>query len=196
MRAAESRTPTRWLLILLGNKQPDDLISKRYAKDLKAYIITLKFSDFSLLPKGFIDSISYGGDLFELRVDLLQDASVGDTAIPPLEYVKTQLQILQQSTSLPILFTVRRVLQGGKFPDGDTQEALALMNLAVILGCQYIDVEITWPSAIIERILTTKQDSKLVALYHEFSGNVRWTSQRLQDKCLAAEAIGGMLATS
>jgi hypothetical protein len=30
-----------------------------------------------------------------------------------------------------------------------------------------------------------------VASYYEFSGNVRWTSQRLQDKCLAAGATGG-----
>jgi hypothetical protein len=30
------------------NRQSDDLISKRYAKDLKTYIITLKFTDFSL----------------------------------------------------------------------------------------------------------------------------------------------------
>ena len=67
------------------NKQPDDLISQRYAKDLKAYIITLKFLDFSLLPKGFIDSISYGGDLFEFRADLPQDASAGETAIRSLE---------------------------------------------------------------------------------------------------------------
>ena len=134
--------------------------------------------------------------MFEFRADLLQDASASETAIPSLEYVKTQLQILQQLTSLPILFTVRTVSQGGKFPDGAAQEALALVKLALSLGCQYIDAAITWPSAIIKSILATKENSKIVASYREFSGNVRWTSQRLQDKCLAAEAIGGMLPTS
>lgn len=118
------------------NKQADDLISQRYAKGFKTYIVTLKFSDFSLLPKGFIDRISYGGDLLEFRADLLRDASAGETAIPSLEYVKTQLQILQQLTSLPILFTVRTVSQGGKFPGGTAQEALALMKLVVTLGCE------------------------------------------------------------
>jgi 3-dehydroquinate dehydratase type I len=179
------------------NKQFDDLISQRYTKDLKTYIITLNFSDFSLIFKGLIDNISYGGDLFEFRADLLQDASAGETAIPSLEYVKIQLQILQQLTTLPILFTVRKVSRGGKFPDGAAQEALDLMKLAVTLGCKYIDVEITWPSStIIESILAANENSTIVASYHELSGNVRWTSQQLQNKCLVAEAIGGMLPTS
>jgi 3-dehydroquinate dehydratase len=99
-------------------------------------------------------------------------------------------------TGLLILFTVRTVSQGGKFPDEATQDALALMKLAVTLGCQYMDMEITWPSAVIESILVAKENSKIVASYHEFSRNVRLTSQRLQDKCLAAEAISGMLPTS
>jgi hypothetical protein len=86
------------------NKRPDDPISQSYAKDLKTYIITLKFSDFSLIPKGIINSISYGGELFEFRADLLQDLSTGEIAVPSLECVKTQSQILQQLTSLPIPF--------------------------------------------------------------------------------------------
>jgi pentafunctional AROM polypeptide len=106
--------------------------------------------------------------LFEFRADLLQDASAGETAVPSLEYVKTQLQILQQSTGLPILFTVRTVSQRGKFPDGATEEALALMKLAVTLGCQYIDVEIAWPSAIIESILAAKENPKIVASFTSF----------------------------
>ena len=178
-----------------ADKLYKDLISQRYTEGLKTYIITLKFSDFTLLDRELLDQISYGGDLWEFRADLLEHPSFEQTRIPPLEHVKNQLQTLRSLTTLPVLFTVRTISQGGKFPDNAAQEALALMKLAVEVGCEYIDVELDWPSFVVEDIRASKGGSKIVASYHESSGNVRWTSEALQEKCRAADAIGGMAAT-
>lgn len=179
-----------------ANKLCQDLISQRYAEGLKTYIITLKFPDFTLLDRELLDQISYGGDLWEFRADLLECPSSEQTGIPPLEHVRSQLQTLRSLTTLPVLFTVRTVSQGGKFPNNASQEALALMKLAVEVGCEYIDVELDWPSFVFQDIRACKGSSKIIASYHEFSGNIRWTSTALQEKCTAADAIGGMPSTS
>jgi len=119
---------------------------------------------------------------------------IGQTGAPPFEHVKSQLQILRSLKNLPALFIVRTISHGGRFPDDASQEALALMKLAVELGCEYIDVGITWPPFLTKDIRASKDDSMIIASYHDFFGDLRWTGQELQEKYLAADAIGGMSA--
>lgn len=165
-----------------------DLISTRYSAGLRTYIITLKFPDLELAADR-LEKISYGGDCWEFRVDLLGPPSI---AIPPVDYVRQQLRVLQElPRRLPILFTVRTVSQGGRFPDDAAHEALELMKLAVEKGCEYIDVEMSWPSSVIDGILAAKGEAKIVASFHEFDGSIKWTSQAVNDMCAAANAVGG-----
>lgn len=171
-----------------------DLISRRYSEGLKTYLITLKFPNLAE-AQDYLEEISYGGDCWEFRVDLLNFSSVAkETNIPSVDFVRSQLRILQEMPRrLPILFTVRTISQGGKFPDDAGREALELMKLAAQLGCEYIDVEITWPSFVLDGVLAAKGKAKIVASFHEFTGELKWTSLELRDKCIAAEAVGGML---
>ncbi|EXJ86306.1 hypothetical protein A1O3_03257 [Capronia epimyces CBS 606.96] len=170
-----------------------DVISQRYRKGLHTYIITLKFPDLSVVHQDDLERIGYGGDVWEFRADLLECPLLGKTAVQPIQFIRNQLQILQRSTQLPILFTVRTVSQGGRFPDDAAHEALALMKLAVELGCAYIDVEINWPAFVIDEIRALVTSSRIVASYHELSTNVRWTSAVLQEKLVALDAVGDVL---
>lgn len=175
-----------------GKKLSGDLISQRYAQGLRTYIITLKFPDLSFVERDTIARIGYGGDLWEFRVDLLK-SQPGQPGIPSLQFVRKQLQTLRHLSDLPILFTVRTVSQGGNFPDGAEKEALPLIRLALELECEYIDVEISWMEDIIKSVQSMKGRSRIVASDHVFKASMKWTSQELHEKCLKAEAIGGML---
>lgn len=172
-----------------------DLITKRYLNGLRTYIITLNFSDLSVIPQDTISRIEHGGDIWEFRADLLGFHDSG-MSMPTSEYIQTQLRILRHMSKLPILFTVRTVAQGGKFPDNAFKEAIALMKLAVEFGCEYIDVEIDSPRHLIEEIQAIKGNSKIVASYHDFDSALKWTSRDLENTCSKAEAIGGSLPIS
>jgi 3-dehydroquinate dehydratase type I len=169
-----------------------DIIFENYASKEQTFIIPLTFPNINH-AKPIIERISYGGDLWELRVDLLSPAAADMTSVnlPSPEYVKDQVQALQSMSDLPILFTIRTKSQGGKFPDDAVYEAMELMLLAVTCGIQYIDVEIEWPQTLLDEIISKKKSTKLVASYHSWTGDIRWTSQELQKRFKAANDFGG-----
>lgn len=169
-----------------------DILFANFAAGKQTFIIPLTFTDINQ-AKDIITRIGYGGDVWELRVDLLTPTSdaLGETNLPPLDYVESQVKSLQAMSSHPILFTIRTKSQGGKFPDSASQEALDLMLLAIRCGIDYIDVEIEWPQQVIDELVAARGDSKLVASYHSWTGEIRWTSQELKDKFAAAKQFGG-----
>ena len=175
-----------------------DIISANFAEGKQTFIIPLTIKDVNDLKKN-VDRIGYGGDIWELRVDLLSPSSepLGRENTPPLDYVRQQIMSLQAMSELPILFTIRTFSQGGKFPDNAADEARALMELAIQLGIEYLDVEIEWPPSLIDAISRRKgKTSKVVASYHSWTGKVAWTSQELDEKFRAADAFGGMVHLS
>ncbi|KAM5356464.1 hypothetical protein ACJ41O_003110 [Fusarium nematophilum] len=163
----------------------------------QTFIIPLTYPDISL-GAADIPRISYGGDIWEVRADLLTPSAepLGPSNLPPLAYVRSQLQLLQHLSQLPILFTIRTVSQGGKFPDTAEEEALDLMLMAVDEGCRYIDVEIEWPRKLIATLVEKKGDAKLVASFHDWTGGVRWTSDLLQEKFVIADEFGDIIKLS
>ncbi|KIJ39397.1 hypothetical protein M422DRAFT_257714 [Sphaerobolus stellatus SS14] len=105
-----------------------------------------------------LEELSYGSDAIEPRVDLLSED--GNATVPnvlSLGYVAAQGVALRRNTLLPIIYTVRTVSQGGLFPDDGEEAVLALMNLGIRMGCEYIDVMIGWSAKL-----------------QEASGNMRW----------------------
>jgi 3-dehydroquinate dehydratase type I len=171
-----------------------DYLSAKYAANEQIFIIPLTFANI-LDAKETITRISYGGDIWELRVDLLNPggpltAESGDN-LPPADYVRQQVKSLKAMSVLPILFTIRTRSQGGRFPDAAAEEAMALWIIAVEEGVEYIDVEIEWPQATIEKMQTIKKHVNVVASYHSWTGQIRWTSSELQQKCAAVDAFGG-----
>ena len=178
----------------MSQVQNKDVIFSNYANGKQTFIIPLTFTDINS-AKEIITRIGYGGDVWELRVDLLSPPGieVGDVNLPSLAYVKEQVKALQAMSSLPILFTIRTKSQGGKFPDASSEEALDLILLAVESGIAYVDVEIEWPEAMLKEITEKKGSTKVVASYHSWTGKIGWTSGELMQRFAAADAFGGKL---
>ncbi|CAG9981097.1 unnamed protein product [Clonostachys byssicola] len=172
-----------------------DILSANYQNGKQTFIIPLTFQDVND-AKHVLTRIGYSGDIWELRVDLLGSGVIEEENIPDPQYVKKQLETLQSLSPLPILFTIRTRSQGGKFPDTAVQEALDLMILAVDAGVGYIDVEIEWPDYLIQEITKRKSESKVVASYHSWTGDVRWTGEVLREKFVAANSFGDIIKLS
>lgn len=165
-----------------------------------SYFLCLTFPDVSdVLP--ILDELSAGVDALELRVDLLrapEDSSSSSSSsegyIPPLEYVADQVAALRRGTRLPIIFTVRSAAQGGSFPDGHEKEAIQLLNLAVCLGVEYIDVELPLMQyKEVQELVRRKGRSKIIASWHDWSGNMKWTGSEVITKYSLAAAFGDIV---
>lgn len=161
----------------------------------RSYFLSLTYPDITpALP--IIEELSEGVDALELRVDLLRsikDADSATYAIPSSEYVSTQLAALRRVTSLPIVYTVRTVSQGGKHPDKGEKEALELLELGLKAGVEYLDVEITLPEQGVRQLVAKKGSSKVIASYHDFSGNLKWNSATVKEKYDIAEGLGDII---
>ncbi|KAF3811859.1 Pentafunctional AROM polypeptide [Colletotrichum gloeosporioides] len=163
----------------------------------QTFIIPLTYSDIAL-GAADIPRISHGGDIWEMRVDLLSPSRepLGTTNLPPLSYVQAQIKLLRSLSGMPILFTILTAPQGGKFPPDAENEALALMLMAVEEQCKYIDVEIEWSPEMINAVVEKKGSSKIIASFHDWTGDIRWTSDLLQEKYATADAFGDIMKLS
>ena len=140
----------------------------------QSFFVSLTFSDLrphlSLLP-----TICCGSDAVELRVDLLQDPET-QLSPPSLEYVISQLSFLRTVVPLPVVFTIRTQSQGGRFPDTAYDEARALYNIALRMGCEFIDVELTFPESLLQHVSSNKSFSKVIASHHDPCSTLSWNN--------------------
>ncbi|KAF3391880.1 hypothetical protein DPV78_010508 [Talaromyces pinophilus] len=120
-------------------------------------------------------TVASGSDAVELRVDLLKDPS-SDGVIPSAEYVAEQISFYRSRVSLPIVFTIRTVSQGGKFPDDAHEAALELIMLAIRSGCEFIDLEITFPEDLLRKVTESKAHAKIIASHHDPQGKLNWAN--------------------
>ena len=164
-----SKELERFIAILTGKRHPFDRIRSRD----RSFFVSLTVPDVAA-ALDFIPEVVVGSDAVELRVDLLEDPSSRDI-IPSLEYVANQLAILRGSSDLPIIFTVRTIAQGGKFPDGAHKEMFSLLNLALRTGVEFLDLEISLPESVLRFISRRKGHTKIIASHHDPEGNLSWT---------------------
>lgn len=113
-----------------------------------------------------VPTMVVGSDAVELRVDLLRDQS--------LESVEKQVSLLRSVAQIPVIFTVRTVSQGGKFPDEDVTHIADLHRLAVRMAVDYIDLEVTLPKDVIEKLVASKGCSRIIASHHDPHGALSW----------------------
>ena len=173
--------------------------SPNYAPNLNrgknSYFLALTYPDIRLaLPH--IDEITTGVDALELRVDLLRDQDSFNKIgphIPSKAYVASQLATLRLATSLPIVFTVRTVSQGGAFPDTAEAEAFELLDLAVRAGVEYIDVEISWSAKRISGLISNRGQTKVIASWHDWSGKLAWDGTEVKQKYQDADKFGDII---
>ena len=164
-------------------------------KGLRSYFLCLTYPDITpALPH--IQEMTAGVDAIELRVDLLRSPKDFDKLgpyVPPAAYVSDQIAALRYKTTLPIIFTVRTVSQGGQFPDHAEKEAFELLLTAVRLGVEYIDVEISWSEKNILDLISRKGHSKIIASWHDWSGNMHWDGKPVEAKYRIAHEYGDII---
>ncbi|KIJ62224.1 hypothetical protein HYDPIDRAFT_182819 [Hydnomerulius pinastri MD-312] len=157
----------------------------------RSYFLSLTYPDIvPALPS--IPELSIGVDALELRVDLLSEPG-SSSPIPSHAYVSHQVSALRRVTSLPVVFTVRTVSQGGAFPDTATAEAVSLLKLALRLGVEYIDVETTLPPALIKEVVSAKGHSQIIASFHDWSGTLRWDTPSMSGHYAVAAQYGDIV---
>ena len=161
----------------------------------RSYFLSLTFPDVTPSLADF-EELTAGVDAIELRVDLLRTQSQIETTgphIPPTNYVAEQVAAIRRVSSLPIVYTVRTVSQGGAFPDKSVKEAFGLFHLALRLGVEYVDVEISWPEKNLRDLVSRKGNSKIVASWHDWTGNLKWDSSSVDATLEVAKAYGDIV---
>ena len=123
----------------------------------------------------FLKAACVGADAVELRVDLLEDPKATD-GVPSVGFVSEQVFLLRRAVDLPLIFTLRSRGQGGRYPDEAHAAALALFQAALRLGVEFIDLEMSLPEEMLDRITQEKRFCKVIASHHDPQGNLRWAN--------------------
>ncbi|KAJ5430777.1 Shikimate kinase [Penicillium cf. griseofulvum] len=168
--ALASEDFTRFMRVVTGQVDSLSIIKKKK----HSFFVSLTLPD--LQPSGnIITEACVGSDAVELRVDLLKDPSV-DGDIPSVDYVSEQMSLLRRRTTLPLIFTIRTKSQGGRFPDDAHDEAMQLYRLAFRSGCEFVDLEIAFPDAMLRAVTEMKGYSKIIASHHDPKGTLSWAN--------------------
>ncbi|KAF9465912.1 Shikimate dehydrogenase [Collybia nuda] len=181
---------TRFFKHITG-QQPN--LAQNVAPSRRSYFLALTYPDVTQALNQ-IEQLSEGVDALELRVDLLrQDYESPGPYIPSKAYVLDQVAALRSVTSIPIVFTVRTISQGGSFPDTAFDEIFELLELALRLGVEYIDVEITLPGKRIRELISRKGSSQIIASFHDWSGKMKWNGLLVKEKYEIAHGLGDIV---
>ena len=164
-----SKNFTNFLEMITGQRHVLDDIRQRE----RSFFVALTMPDISEALPSLKEAV-VGSDAVELRVDLLEDSQNPDE-LPDLEYVAEQLALLRDSTELPIIFTVRTCGQGGKFPNHAYQHAMALHQLALRMGVDFLDLEIQYPEEFLRSVIEAKGQTKIVASHHDPESRLDWS---------------------
>lgn len=166
-------------------------------RQLPSYFLCLSLPSYTAPHPALeaFDELIAGVDALELRVDLLSPDGKTPTkpTIPKYEYVALQLAALRQKSTLPIIFTVRTVSQGGMCPDEAKDAIFKLMELGVKAGCEYVDMEMRWDPRRMREFVNIKQTTKIIASWHDFSGGLKWDTQEAVDRYKLADEFGDVI---
>ncbi|KAL8736932.1 MAG: hypothetical protein Q9181_002197, partial [Wetmoreana brouardii] len=159
-----------FLRTITGQRQPLNTLK---AKE-QSFFVSLTVPDVAAAA-AILEEVTVGSDAVELRVDLLEDPQRrGKT--PSVDFVASQVAILRSSTALPIIFTVRTQSQGGRVPDDNHGEIQDLLQLALHMGVEFLDLEISLPDDILTATSQTKGNTKIIASHHDPKGILSWSS--------------------
>ncbi len=93
-------------------------------------------------------------DLIEVRVDYLKNP---------------ELEILLQNQKKPFIITHRRREEGGKYK-GEERKRLSLLQRAIDLGADYIDVELATRTSLLKDLIRNKRRTQVILSFHDFRG--------------------------
>ena len=123
-----------------------------------------------------LSAVTVGVDAIELRADLLVDPQSPDGFSTPDDLVE-QLALLRASSTLPLIFTLRTLSQGGKFPDDATSRALSLYRVALRMGVDFVDLELTSAPELKAFVLSHRKMCTIIASHHDPQGTLSWADQ-------------------
>jgi pentafunctional AROM polypeptide len=124
---------------------------------------------------GVLEEVTCGVDAIELRADLLKDPKKPEGAISREEFLIEQIALLRASTPLPLIFTLRSRSQGGAFPDEAVQEAVNLYRIALRMGFDFVDLELTAPKEVKDFVLHHRKMCVIIASHHDPKGELSWS---------------------
>lgn len=119
------------------------------------------------------EEITAGVDAIEVRVDLLKPA----TGLPTVPFVAVQIASLRQRSTVPVIYSVRTVSQGGAFPDSEVDALFALLELGVKSGCEYVEIPARLDLDRVQAFAAEKQSTQLIASHYDFTGNLNWADE-------------------
>lgn len=178
---------SRFLSIITGKSDYHEKLLKRE----RTFFVSLTYPNLSQVTDT-IGPVVVGSDAVEIRVDLLEDPTSLD-GVPSVQFVTEQLAFLRSRTQLPVIFTIRTKSQGGRFPDEASEKALELYLTAVRMGLEYVDLELSWPITVLEKVTSVKGHSKIIASHHDVPGNLRWSNASWVSKFNSALKYGDVI---
>jgi pentafunctional AROM polypeptide len=143
----------------------------------------------------FADELFADVDLIEMRVDLMESQDE--------DFLREQTALLRRRTAKPLLFTLRTRDQGGRYDEtGRADEIVRLFGLALRLGVEFIDLEITLQPEIVSAVLDKRRAlggaTRVIASYHQFNDPVKSEEDvvRVLQRCHALGQTGALSASS
>ncbi len=109
-------------------------------------------------------------DLIELRVDYFRGVD---------------LEILLRNHKKPLIITNRRKEEGGRYR-GEERKRLSVLEKAVDLGADYVDVELATERSFLDNLVRNKGKTKVILSFHDF----RSTPSRTELQKLFIRMIG------
>ena len=91
-------------------------------------------------------------DLIELRVDYLRNL---------------ELPLLLQNRKKPFIVTNRRKEEGGQYR-GEERRRLSVLQEAIDLGADYIDVELATQKSWLQDLVKNKRETQVILSFHDF----------------------------
>lgn len=140
----------------------------------RSYFVCLTYEELTEDVLSKIPEITTGVDAVELRVDLLKSYD--------LKFVSEQLSLLRIHTDLPIIFTLRTVSQGGKFPDGAYDQIKELTELAFKMAVGYVDLELSLPEGLFATLASLRKFTKIIGSHHDFKAQFKWDNSEWENK--------------
>jgi 3-dehydroquinate dehydratase type I len=101
---------------------------------------------------GSIKEVDRWADLIELRVDYLRGVT---------------LPLLLENRKKPFIVTNRKKEEGGRYK-GEEKERLSVLQKAIDLGADYIDVEFTIEKSILQDLIRNRRETQVILSFHDF----------------------------
>jgi len=121
---------------------------------------------------GAIEKATPVADLIELRADYLKEPD---------------LSPFMQRRKKRFIITNRRKDEGGRYR-GDEQERFRVLKEAVLLGAEYVDVEIRSEKSLLRDLIVNKMETKMILSFHDFQKTP--SQKELQGLCNHMSRLG------